>query len=64
MDYDIQQRPWTFDWSLEQLERAQDYLMARDSLRRIIYILYDDCTDHYIALVDCDELTACYLCLL
>ncbi len=64
MDYDIQRRPWTFDWSLDQLERAQDYLLAGHNLRRIIYVLYDDSTDHYIALVDCDDQTACFLSLL
>ena len=64
MDYDIRIKPWTFDWTLEQLERAHDYLGIRDGLRQIIYVLYEDSTDHYIALIDCDDRTATYLCLL
>lgn len=55
---------WTFDWDLEQLTRAQDLLLGGDSLRRIIYLLYEDMTDHYIALVHCDEQTAVHLCLI
>ena len=55
MDYSIQQRPWTFDWTLDQLERAHDLLADSGGLRQIIDVLWDDLSEHYIALVDCDE---------
>ncbi len=55
---------YTFDYSLEQLDRCQDYLNDSFSLARIIHILYDDLRDHYIVLVDCEPKTATFLSLL
>ncbi len=55
---------YTFDYSLEQLDRCQDYLNDSFSLARIIHILYDDLLDHYIVLVDCEPKTATFLSLL
>lgn len=54
----------TLDLTLEQLGFVQDYVRARDSqLLRIIHVLYDDLTDHYIALVECEPKTATLLSL-
>lgn len=54
----------TLDLTLEQLSSVQDYVRARDSqLLRIIHVLYDDLTDHYIALVECEPKTATLLSL-
>ena len=55
---------YTFDYSLAQLDRCQDYVLGRCHLARIIHILYDDLEDHYITLVDCDAPTATLLSLL
>lgn len=55
---------YTFDYSLEQLDRCQDYVLARYDIARIIHILYDDLEDHYITLIDCDDRTALLLSLL
>jgi hypothetical protein len=55
---------YTFDYSLAQLDRCQDYVLARYNIARIIHILYDDLEDHYITLVDCDAPTATLLSLL
>jgi hypothetical protein len=55
---------YTFDYSLDQLDRCQDYILGRCHLARIIHILYDDLEDHYITLVDCDAPTATLLSLL
>lgn len=55
---------YTFDYSESQLDRAQDYVLARYNIARIIHILYDDLTDHYIAVIDCDAKTALLLTLL
>lgn len=55
---------YTFDLSLEQLSSVQDYVRKHDSqLLRIIHIMYDDLTDHYIALVDCEPRHATLLAL-
>ena len=56
----------TLDLSLEQLDRVQDYIIPRADplLLRIIHILYDDLTDHYITLVECEPTTATFLRLL
>lgn len=61
MDYAIQTRPWTFDWTLEQLERAHDYMAAHTEVLNIIYVLYEDSTDHYIVVAQCTEATAVYI---
>jgi hypothetical protein len=52
----------TLDLTIEQLERVQDYVHNKEShILRIIHILYDDLTDHYIALVECEPRTATLL---
>lgn len=55
---------YTFDYSLEQLDRAQDYVYDRYNIARIIHLHYDDLLDHYITLIDCDPATATLLSLL
>ena len=55
---------YTFDYSLAQLEQCHDYVLARHNIARIIHLLYDDHSDHYIALIDCDPKTALLLSLL
>ena len=55
---------YTFDYTLDQLDRCQDYVYERYNIARIIHILYDDLLDHYIVLVDCDPATATLLTLL
>ena len=55
---------YTFDYSLEQLDRAQDYVLDRYNIARIIHLHYDDLLDHYITLIDCDPATATLLSLL
>ena len=54
---------YTFDYSLAQLDRCQDYVNARYDITRIIRILYDDLLDHYIVVIDCDAKTATLLSL-
>jgi hypothetical protein len=55
---------YTFDLSLEQLSAVQDYVRSHDSqLLRIIHVMYDDLSDHYITLVDCEPKTATFLAL-
>ena len=55
---------YTFDYSETQLDRCQDYVLARYPIACIIRILYDDLEDHYITLIDCDAKTATLLSLL
>ena len=55
---------YTFDYSLTQLDRCQDYVLDRYNIARIIQILYDDLEDHYITVIDCDAPTATLLSLL
>lgn len=55
---------YTFDYSFAQLDRAQDYVLARYPIARIIHLLYDDLEDHYITVIDCDAPTATLLSLL
>ena len=55
---------YTFDYSLEQLDRAQDYVLDRYNIARIIHLHLDDLLDHYITLIDCDPATATLLNLL
>jgi hypothetical protein len=55
----------TLDLTLEQLDRVQDYVHPRNTpLLRIIHLLYDDLTDHYITLIECEPKTATLLQLL
>jgi hypothetical protein len=56
----------TLDLSLEQLDRVHDYILPRTDplLLRIIHILCDDLTDHYITLIECNPTTATFLRLL
>jgi hypothetical protein len=55
---------YTFDYSLTQLDRCQDYVLDRYNIARIIQILYDDLEDHYITVIDCDAPTATLLSLI
>ena len=55
---------YTFDYSESQLDRCQDYVLARYDIACIIRILYDDLQDHYITVIDCDPPTATLLSLL
>ena len=55
---------YTFDYTLDQLDRCQDHLYTGFTIARIIHILYDDLRDHYIVLVDCEPKTATFLSLL
>jgi hypothetical protein len=55
---------YTFDYSLTQLDRCQDYVLDRYNIARIIQILYDDLEDHYITVIDCDAKTATLLSLI
>lgn len=55
---------YTFDYTLEQLDRCQDHVYSGYTIARIIHILYDDLLDHYIVLVDCEPKTATFLSLL
>jgi hypothetical protein len=52
---------YTFDYTLDQLDRCQDYVLARYNIARIIHLVYDDLLDHYIVIVDCDSKTATLL---
>jgi hypothetical protein len=54
---------YTFDYTLEQLDRCQDHVYTGYTIARIIRIRYDDLLDHYIVLVDCDPKTATLLSL-
>ena len=53
---------YTFDFDHEQLDRCQDYVLARWNIR-IIRIQYDDLRDHYIVVIDCDPETAVWISL-
>ena len=55
---------YTFDYSEAQLDRCQDYVLARYNIARIIHILYDDLEDHYVVIIDCDAPTATLLSLM
>jgi hypothetical protein len=55
---------YTFDYTLDQLDRCQDHVYSGYTIARIIRILYDDLQDHYIVLVDCEPKTATFLSLL
>lgn len=55
---------YTFDYSEQQLDRCQDYVLARYNIARIIHLLYDDLLDHYIVIIDCDAPTATLLSLM
>ena len=57
---------YTLDLTQDQLDRVYDRVTGTDVKKnmRIIHVLYDDTTDHYIALVDCDAQTATLLYLL
>ncbi len=52
----------TLDLDIDQLSRVQDYVRDHSShLLRIIHIMYDDLSDHYITLVECEPKTATLL---
>lgn len=49
----------TFDLNLDQLNRVQD--LKTQGYFRIIHIMYDDLTDHYVTLVECDDRMATWI---
>lgn len=54
-------RIWTLDLTEDQLNRVQD--MASVDTLRIIHVMYDDLTEHWVTLVECDPKTYTWLCL-
>ena len=50
---------YTFDLTLDQLSQVTDLTPVR-----IIHVLSDSDTDHYITLVDCDSSMALWIMLL
>lgn len=48
-----------FDLSIDQLNRVQD-LRCRGYFH-IIHIMYDDLTDHYVTLIECDDRLAMWI---
>ncbi len=50
-----------FDLSLDQLNRVQD--LRCEGYFHIIHIMYDDLTDHYVTLLECDDRTATWISL-
>lgn len=48
-----------FDLNLDQLNRVQD--LRCQGYFRIIYITYDDLTEHYVTLVECDDRMATWI---
>jgi hypothetical protein len=50
-----------FDFSLAQLDRVQDLRIP--GRFHIIHIQYDDLTDHYVTLLECDDATATWISL-
>jgi hypothetical protein len=50
-----------FDFNLTQLDRVQDLgILGRF---QIIHIQYDDLTDHYVTLLECDDAMANWISL-
>lgn len=54
----------TFEYTESQLDHCQDYVLARYPIARITHMIYDDLTDCYITVIDCDPATAVLLALL
>ena len=54
---------YTLDYTFDQLDRLQDLIDSAQPIR-IIHLLYEDTTDHYIVLVDCEPATYTWLLLL
>jgi hypothetical protein len=52
----------TFDLNMDQLNRVQD--LRCQGYFHIIHIMYDDLTDHYVTLVECDDRMATWIGLL
>ncbi len=48
-----------FDLNLSQLNRVQD--LKTQGYFRIIHIMYDDLTEHYVTLVECDDRMATWI---
>jgi len=46
-------RIYAWDLTLEQLNRVQD-MTCFSGYFHIIHIMYDDLTDHYVVLAECD----------
>ena len=55
---------WSFEFDLEQLERAHDYLNTHSDTNISRIIAVHEIRDYYITLVHCDERTATLLYLL
>lgn len=55
---------YTFEYTYDQLHRAEQYLRKQGHLRVFYYVLYDEQLDYYIALIDCNERDAVMLALL
>jgi len=52
----------TLDLSIERLSQVQDYVRrSNTNLLRIIHVMYDDLSDHYITLVETDPKHASFL---
>jgi hypothetical protein len=51
-----------YDLSLDQLNRVHD--LRCTGYFHIIHIQYDDLTDHYVTLVECDDRLATWIALL
>ncbi len=56
---------YTMELTFEELDRVQDYCLGHNQdLLRIIHILYDDCEDYYVTIVETDPITATLLYML
>jgi len=55
---------WSFEFDLEQLERAHDYVNTHSETNITRIIAVHEIRDSYITLVHCDESTAILLYLL
>ena len=58
----MDKRFYAWDLTLGQLERVQQLTFS--GYFHIIHILYDDLTDHYVVLAECDARTATWVALL
>lgn len=59
----MDKRFYAWDLTLTQLERVQD-LRCFSGYFHIIHILYDDLTDHYVVLAECEPRIATWIELL
>lgn len=56
----MERRIYTWDLTLEQLNRVQDLKSFRGYFH-IIHIMYDDLTDHYVVLAECEPRIASWV---